>query len=310
MNKVVLKAVYSAEDRPLTIGDFSLPCYVLNNGQRVLSQTGMIKALGLSSGSAGGRGGDRLSQFVTGKRVNEFIDSSLMPLIESPIEFKTKAGTTAFGYDAEVLQQIIRGVAKAYLSGKLQKQQEHIGRNAEKLDDAFSKIGLISLIDEATGYQYDRERDELQKILKAYISEELLPWQKTFPDIFYKELFRLNGWDFTVSGIKRRPGVVGKWTNTLVYEQLPKGILDELKSKTPKSSTGHYTARFFQSLTPETGSPHLTAQLNQIITLFQLSDNMQHMWNQFEKLKSRQSGQMEIPFDFDENGRTIDTPQE
>lgn len=67
----------------------------------------------------------------------------------------------------------------------------------------FARVGITALVDEATGYQYDREKNELQKILKAYIAEDLLPWQKRFPDIYYKELFRLNGWDFTVNGIKK-----------------------------------------------------------------------------------------------------------
>ena len=92
-------------------------------------------------------------------------------------------------------------------------------------------IGITALVDEATGYQYEREKDELQKILKAYISEELLQWQKTFPEKYYQEIFRLNGWDFTLSSIKKRPGVVGIWTNKLIYEQLPKGCLKSLKRK-------------------------------------------------------------------------------
>ena len=70
----------------------------------------------------------------------------------------------------------------------------------------FARVGIIALIGEATGYQYDREKDELQKILKAYISEALLPWQKRFSDTFYRELFRLNGWNFDVKGIKKTPG--------------------------------------------------------------------------------------------------------
>jgi hypothetical protein len=44
----------------------------------------------------------------------------------------------------------------------------------------FRILGITALVDEATGYQYDRERDELQKILSKYISNELLAWQKTF----------------------------------------------------------------------------------------------------------------------------------
>jgi len=63
----------------------------------------------------------------------------------------------------------------------------------------------------------------------------------------------LNGWDFTVSRIKRRPGVIGTWTNKLKHEQLHKGILDELKIKTPKTESGNYKARFHQHLTLDIG---------------------------------------------------------
>ena len=165
-------------------------------------------------------------------------------------------------------------------------------------------MGIIALVDEATGYQYDRERDELQKILRAYISEELLPWQKRFPDVFYRELFRLNGWDFTIKDIRKRPGIIGKWTNKIIYEQLPTGVLDELKNKTPKSEGGNYIARFHQSLTTDVGEPNLEKQINKVITLFQVSDNMAQFWSNFQKMIDRQSGQLQIPFEFDDEGHT------
>lgn len=91
----------------------------------------------------------RIVQFIGSKGVNSFISSELMARIETPIRFLNK-GVESKGYEAVVLQQVVRGAAKAYLQGKLQKQQEHIGRSAEILDDAFSKVGLIALIDEAT----------------------------------------------------------------------------------------------------------------------------------------------------------------
>jgi len=40
---------------------------------------------------------------------------------------------------------------------------------------SLSKIGIIALVDEATGYQYERDREELYHILEAYISKEFLP---------------------------------------------------------------------------------------------------------------------------------------
>ena len=194
---------------------------------------------------------------------------------------------------------------KAAQGGAFSDNQE-VPQNAYKILLGFSKVGIVALVDEATGYQYDREKDELQKILKAYISEELLPWQKRFPDVFYKELFRLNGWDFTVNGIKKRPGIIGKWTNMFIYEELPNGVLDELKKKTPKSESGNRTSRYHQLLTLDIGEPNLEKQINKVITLFQVSDNMKQFCDNFKKMKMRQIGQMELPFEFDENGYTKD----
>ena len=74
--------------------------------------------------------------------------------------------------------------------------------------------------------------------------------------------------------------------------------------KTPKNEQGKLTAKLHQHLTLDIGEPNLAAQLTQIITLFRLSDNMEHMWSQFNKLKSRQQGQLELPFKFDEKGHT------
>jgi hypothetical protein len=118
-----------------------------------------------------------------------------------------------------------------------------------------------------------------------------------FPDTFYYEIFRLKKWDFTVSGIKKRPGVIGRWTNELIYKQLPKGVLDELKSKTPKSNEGNYTARFFQSLTPDIGHPSLTAQIYKVIGLMSISNNWEEFKSHFNKMVDRANGQMEINFD-------------
>ena len=118
-----------------------------------------------------------------------------------------------------------------------------------------------------------------------------------FPDTFYYQIFRLNKWDYTVRGINKRPGIIGKWTNKLIYEQLPKGVLEELKVKTPKSPEGNYTARFFQSLTPDIGHPELTSQIYKVIGIMQISNNWNDFISNFNRMISRESGQMEIDFD-------------
>lgn len=294
----LLKTTHYGE---LTLGNSQISCYVLEDGRRVLSGRGMQAALNL-----GKTRGQKIPQLVEAKQIKPFVTKELELGIFSPIEFETSGGFKAFGYEATTLVDLCDLLLESRKHGVLPVKYTLVADQAETLTRSFAKVGIIALVDEATGYQYDREKDELQKILKAYIAEELLPWQKRFPDIYYKELFRLNGWDFTVHGIKKRPGVIGKWTNTLVYERLPKGVLEELKVLTPKNESGKYLAKFHQHLTLDIGEPNLSAQLNKIVTIFQLSDNMEQMWSNFKKVKDREAGQLRLPFTFDEKGHTKD----
>ena len=273
----LLKATHGSDKTPLRLGQLEIPCYVLEDGTRVFSGRGIQRVLGSDSKS-----GTWLQSFAKKPAISNRIfagELSILDRVNNPIKFKRPdAGgsqSATNGYEVTLLVDICSAIIDANRAGEF--DDETIVRNADIIIRSVAKVGIIALVDEVTGYQYDREKDELQKILKAYISEELLPWQKRFPDIYYKELFRLNGWNFTVQGIKKRPGVIGKWTNTLVYEQLPQGVLNQLKAKTPKSEAGNRTARYHQLLTLDVGEPNLTAQIGQIITLFQLSDNMQHM---------------------------------
>ena len=289
----------------LKLVDIEIPCYVLANGTRVLSGRAMQNAIKLVDTN------DRETRKLSGIELSRFIDSnwfkSLIPIDKTVDDFKPiicyNGKAKVSGYEATVLADFCDVMLDGRNNNKLTSdRQKIVAAQCEILIRAFAKVGIIALVDEATGYQYSREQDELQKILQIYIAEELMSWQKRFPDTFYKELFRLNGWDYSVKGIKERPGVIGRWTNLLVYEQLPKGVLEELKKKTPRNETGKYTAKLHQSLTFDIGHAHLQSQLNSVVTLFQLSDNMKHMWSQFEKMNNRRYGQLEL--NFDSNGHT------
>lgn len=285
-------------------GGVNIPCYVLADGRRVLSGRRMQEALRMVDEGGQKSSGTRMTVLLNRKSLSPFISKYLeVGTLEPIICYDGKQRIR--GYEASVLVDICDVFLEARKSIDLTPRQLIVANQCEILMRSFAKTGIIALVDEATGYQYDRERDALQKILKAYIAEELQPWQKRFPDVFYKELFRLNGWDYTVNGIKKRPQVIGKWTLTLVYDRLPKGVLDELKARTPKTPSGEYSAKLHQSLTLDVGEPTLTAQINKIIAIFQVSDNMRDMWQKFKKMKLREEGQLELPFHFDEDGHTI-----
>jgi hypothetical protein len=282
----------------IVLGNHKIPCYILDDGTRVLSARGMQDALKMVDESEKGtqKAGTRLTRYLGQKTLKPFIYKDKTLDHYKPMDcYKGKSKIN--GYEATLLADICEGFLEARKSIDLSARQQIIANECEILVRGFARVGIIALVDEATGYQYEREKDALQVVLQAYINEELLKWQKMFPDAFYYEIFRLKRWDYTVSGIKKRPSVIGTWTKKLIYEQLPKGVLEELQVKTPKSVSGNYTARFFQSLTPDIGHPALTAQIYKVIGLMNASSNWKDFNALFNRMVNKSNGEQELNFD-------------
>lgn len=292
MIEKVIKATHGTPDHPLKIGDIEIPCYVLENGQRVLVQRAVVNAIGISRGSSSGAGGDRLAKFISGKILKPFIPNALTEVTKNPIKFKTPNGNLAHGYEATILADICEAILQARIEGVLQKQQEHIAEQCEILMRGFARVGIIALVDEVTGYQEVRDRNELNRILEKYIAKELLPWTKRFPDEFYEQLFRLLNWQYSPLSASR-PGYVGTLTNRLVYEKLPPGVLDELRDKNP-SEKGRRKHKHHQFLTEDIGNPHLEKHIASVITLMRISPNYKTFKRHFDKAFPPPVEQIEI----------------
>jgi len=307
----LLKAEYKGE---INLGDMKMSCAVLEDGTRVISEAGLVKNLG-SSGGKNYKLRDKQSDnkemgpmpmFVSSKALEPFILGVFEPKDLKPIIYTTDGKNKLQGYDATIIPKVCEVWLKAREHKTLQSSQLPKAQKAEIIMRSLAKIGITALVDEATGYQYDREKYELQKILDAYIAEELRPWKKTFPDELYRQFFRLNGWDFNVRGIKKRPGVIGTWTNKYIYDQLPDGVRQELKAKVPKSKAGNDTVRMHQMLSNDVGATHLKDQINQILPLMRVSDTFEEFKHLFKKSLERQRGQYELPFDTNKEGHIIE----
>lgn len=255
------KSICGSPDKPLRIGDIEIPCYVLDDGRRVITQSGMALALAMKRGGATKGGGDRIANFVGTKALKPYVNNELDDAINRPIRFKAH-GTWAYGYEATILPDICDLVLRSRQDGALNQQQTHIAERCEILVRAFARVGIVALVDEATGYQEIRDREALQEILKRYISEELMKWVKTFPMEFYKQVFRLKGWSWNDG---RMSPIVGSIVNDLVYARLAPGVLEELKKRNPVTERGHREHKHFQHLTTDIGYPALTQHLYQLI---------------------------------------------
>jgi hypothetical protein len=267
----------------LHVGDVVIPCAVLENGQRVLTQSGLMKALGRARQAKGREYYDadvNMPAFLTAKNLKPFISKEL-EVTSSQIEFRTVRGMTAFGYPAELLPKVCDVFLDADDAGALTKGQRHIAAQARILIRGLAHVGIIALVDEATGYQDERARDALAKILEAFIAKELRPWVRTFPADFYKEMFRLRQIPYR-SDVKR-PQYIGVLTNDLVYARLAPGVLDELRRITPRDDKGRLKHHLHRRLTEDIGHPKLQQHLSAVTALMKASDT----WKQFKPMVER-----------------------
>lgn len=284
----------------IKLGNITIECFVLQDGRRVLSGREMQRALHMVDDTEPNSqtAGTRLNRYMNQPTLKPYIYKEKSPDYYEPIECY-EGSKKINGYEASVLIRICNAFLEARRNINLGNRQNIIAKQCEILVGGFAELGLIALIDEATGYQHDREKEALQTIINTYVCEELRIWQKTFPDVYYREIFRLRGWDFTVNGINRRPGVVGRWTNELIYEQLPEGVFEELKRLTPKTKSGKNAARYFQSLSDQEGEYWLIKQIETVVTLLQVSDTWDEFIQKFKKVTKKREIQLDLnPEDF------------
>ena len=285
----------------LEIGEIVLQCAVLQNRMRVISEVSVARELGRGAGGKARKpgatsDGPPMPVFLSDATLEPFVPASLRLALSEPVVFRGRGGQRR-GVDATLLPEICEAWLKARDAGVLQPQQFRIAEKADVLVRALAHVGITALVDEATGYQEIRDRDELHGILEAYVAKELLPWAKRFPDEFYRQLFRLRGWQYSPVSVKR-PKTVGRIMSELIYDKLPDGVIEELGSRNPVGSDhgrrGHrhrnpdgselgpgHQHHYF--LADEVGHPHLDRQIAGVTALMRASSS----WQGFKRLFDR-----------------------
>jgi hypothetical protein len=270
----------------LRIGDVDIECAVVQGGTRLINQESFLRAIGRSRSPKGGTGTarmdsvDDLPPFLAAENLKPFITDALRQST-TPILYRTVTGGRAFGYNALLLQYVCDVYLRLKMEGKPTHMQQHVITAAYNLMRGFSLVGIIALVDKATGYEERANRDELIKILEKYIAPEMIPWAKRFPDEFFRELYRLRDWVHT--GTSRRTPFVGKLINKYIYDQLPPGVHEEIKRRNPTTETGRRRHKNYWFLTGETGIPHLDDQIKMVTMLMRVSDTKEQFEAMFDK---------------------------
>ena len=210
----------------LRFGSLSVPCHVLDDGSRVIAQREVVKAL-TGRENANGQIGRLIG--ITALAPHIAADD----IASKVIQFRLSGPghqMIAYGYEATLLVEICEAFLKARDDGTLSDVQMRVAQRADIILRSCAKVGIIALIDEATGYQEVRQRNALQLKLQAFISDEIQEWAKLFPDDFWHELARL---EHTHYSPRNRPLRWGKYVMAFVYDAVDEDVGNELRKINP-----------------------------------------------------------------------------
>ena len=291
------KALYVGS---LPIGDIELECAVLDDNSRILTATSLFTAFGRSRKGMNDRleiAGTKLPPFVAAKNLEPFITTGLL---DRTIPIKYLDGTQEkTGYLATILPSICDVYLAARRNNALVTSQQKIATQAEILLSALASVGIDALIDEATGFQYDRKTDALRILLARYLAEGMQKWVLTFPDSFFVELDRLYSNEKTTS--RARPLYYGRFINKYIYEPIENGFIKkELDKKNIIPDTKKRRSRFHQWLSDD-GRTVLIHQIGRVQGLMEACRNIDH----FRLLAKEQKTNSLMPGLFDDLDKLI-----
>jgi hypothetical protein len=285
----------------IRIGDLEIACAVLPGGMRVLSERALTAAFGGKRGGAhwrrkrAGEAGANLPIFLSAKNISSNLSSELVSALSQPIMYRDdKSRAVAHGLEATVLPKVCRALRQLHAEKRLHPSQEGIAAQAELIADGLTEIGIVGLIDEATGYQEVRDKHALQEILDQFLRKTLAAWAKRFPDEFYFHIFRLRGWQWKGRKVNP-PQIVAHYTNDFVYHRLAPKLVEELDKKNPIVN-GRRLSKNTQWLTDDVGHPALAGHLSGVIALMRVAKTWDQLKTMVDDAFPRQDETLLLPF--------------
>lgn len=217
----------------LIIGDVEADCYVLDTTERVLSQRGLAHLL-LGGGHKRGDFGQYLERIPF---ENNGLASESEVAINFPIIKFWAQGNVGNGYNSDTIINILEAYSNALANGWLRKNQMHIGARAVKIQSSLARLGIVAVIDEATGYQAVREKNDLEVRLAFYLREKPREYEKRYPDEMRIEAIRILKMD---PETKHHPGPMARVFRKQIYDYiLGADVASVLKERNPHPGGNH-----------------------------------------------------------------------
>ena len=277
-------------------------CYVLDDAQKtaVISQSGMARALGLSSR------GNAFPRFLSSKGMSVALGADVKEKIEKPIKFQWDGGGAAppqlniNGYDATILIDVCKAIAHASAKGELTQNQEGVAKQVAIIMAASAKQGIRGLVYALAGYSPSTE--EVIAAFKLYVQEEARIYEREFPPELYFHWQRLYDIPLPARG---KPWQFMHLTVRHIYWPLAKsnGKIYEL-IKALKANAGDRRKKLFQFLN-ELGARALRIHMGRVMEMAEDSETRYAYEN---RITARFGGQHELDLIIPPSGPSNDSP--
>jgi hypothetical protein len=275
----------------LNIIGLEVPCYVLDNGEKIIGRTSATELL------TGIKGGGALEKYLGVKALEPFISPPLVSSRMVPFRLLEVEGLekAVKGLPADLMIEVCQGFVAALQASMdpdspfppMTDRQKQMAIKASMFLSACAKLGLEALIDEATGYQYERAEDALQVKLRAFIADELRAWEKTFPDELWSEFGRLTGWKGSLNSC---PKWWGKLVIEMIYDTLDPDVAEYLKNNKPPAGI-----RWHRQLTENLGVRALVSRCYEVIGMAKTCDNIRDLREKVAQHYGRTMVQFSLP---------------
>jgi hypothetical protein len=252
----------------LTFGDdITISCHLLSDGKRVFAQREVVGAL-----TGNKKGG--LDRYLTANNLSNYLNSE--DITKKTVQFLIPGtNAEAMGFEATLLIEICDAYMRAREDKVLKGNQLPIAKRAEIIMRSCAKVGVIALIDEATGFQKVRAENALRLKLQAFIADEMQEWVRMFPEQFWLQLARLENVHYSP---RSRPLRWGKYVMAFVYDAVDEEVGRKLREKNPNP---HFKNNLHQWL-KEYGREQVSAQLNQVLGIMKTCQDMSEFRQKFD----------------------------
>jgi hypothetical protein len=259
------------------IGPTDVACHVLSDGRRVVACSDLVQALGGHGASASS--GRRLARVPT-------VPEGL--LTDRVIRFRV-AGDTEFaeGYDVGLLIELAELVLVARTAGVLKKKQLPLATSAEAIVRHCAAVGVVQLVDNATGYDKVKTRQLLQLRIQSLIADEVEEWVSIVPAEFWAQLARIEG----VRVVPDRPPI--RWASyvlAFVYDAVEPDVGRELR----RDGDGPRFSPDLHAWLRATGAKRLASRMRQTVVMMNSCTDLTEFQSTFAKVLHKGPLQLQL----------------